>query len=228
VYQGFGFVVQGRATKMAHRRPANKGLGSARSQQERDRTRRGVVLIPGFMDTPGLFRRMGNALRAAGHDTDVFILSPSTGARGMDELAEDLERFVNERFPHRRLAIVGFSMGGIVARYWIQRLGGSARTDRLIALATPHHGTATARFLPLRGIRQLRRGSPFLEELNADRESLLACGVASIWSPVDLMVVPPGSGRLGIGVERPLLIPLHAWIPRSRRVIREVLRLLDG
>ena len=47
---------------MQHRRPANKGLVSRRSPQERDRLHRGVVLIPGFMDTPGLFRRMGRAL----------------------------------------------------------------------------------------------------------------------------------------------------------------------
>ena len=177
---------------------------------------------------PVLTAGIGAVAEAAGHDTAVFALRPSTGARGMDELAADLGRFVNERFAGRRLAIVGFSMGGIVARYWVQRLGGLARTERLIALATPHRGTATARLFPLPGIRQLRRGSPFLEDLNGDREVLLACGVASIWSPIDLMVVPPGSGRLGIGFERRLLIPIHAWIPRSRRVIREVLRLLDG
>ena len=188
---------------------------------------RAVLFLPGFMDTPGLFRRMEKAVRAAGHRTAGFALSPSTGARGIDELAEDLGTFVDERFPGERVALVGFSMGGLVARYWVQRLGGAARTERLITISTPHRGTLHAALLPLRGIRQLRRGSPFLADLNRDATSLEACGVASIWSPVDYMIVPPGSARLGVGAERCLFVPLHFWIPRSRRVIAEVLRRLE-
>lgn len=187
---------------------------------------RAIVLIPGFLDTPRLFRRMVRALGAAGHRTAVFPLRPSTGARGMDELAADLGPFIDGAFGDERVCLLGFSLGGIVARYWVQRLGGAARTDRLITVGTPHHGTVMARFLPLRGIRQLRPGSVFLRDLNADRRDLLACGVACIWSPVDVMIVPPSSGRLGIGEEKQLTIPIHAWLPRSRRVAREVLRLL--
>lgn len=187
---------------------------------------RAVVLIPGFLDTPGLFHRMEPALRRAGHRTAAFRLSPSTGARGMDELAEDLGAFIEERFPGQPVSILGFSLGGIVARYWVQRLGGLARTERLITVSTPHRGTFPAYLFPLRGIRQLRWGSEFLRDLNRDHATLEACGIASIWSPVDYMIIPPVSARLGIGHERRLFIPVHAWIPRSRRVIREVLRLL--
>lgn len=188
---------------------------------------RAVLFLPGFLDTPRLFRRMDGAVRAAGHRTAGFALSPSTGARGMDELAEDFGSFVNERFPGERVSVVGFSMGGLVARYWVQRLGGAARTDRLVTISTPHRGTLPAALLPLRGLRQLRRASPFLDDLNHDAGSLEACGVASIWSPLDYMIVPPSSARLGVGAERCLFIPLHFWIPRSRRVIGEVLRLLE-
>lgn len=187
---------------------------------------RAVVFLPGFLDTPNLFRRMDEAVRVAGHRTAGFRLSPSTGARGLDELAEDLARFVDERFPGERVSVVGFSMGGLVARYWVQRLGGAARTDRLVTVSTPHHGTIPAAFLPLPGIRQIRPGSPFLTDLNRDASSLEACGVASIWSPLDYMIIPPASARLGLGAERCLFIPFHFWIPRSRRVIAEVLRLL--
>lgn len=188
---------------------------------------RAVILIPGFLDTPALFRRLERRLRREGHRTAGFRLSPSTGARGMDELAEDLDRFVEERFPGERVSIVAFSMGGIVARFWVQRLGGAARTDRLVLVSTPHRGTLLAFLLPLRGLRQIRRGSSFLKALNEDAATLEGCGAACIWSPVDYMIVPAGSARLGIGTERPMLIPLHFWIMRSRRVIAEVVRLLE-
>lgn len=190
------------------------------------RMSRAILLIPGFLDTPRLFHRMEPALRRAGHRTAGMTLDPNTGVRGMDELALDLARFIDERFPGERVSVVGFSMGAIVARWWAQRLGGAARLDRLVTIAAPHRGTLPAALLPLRGLRQLRRGSDFLAALNADVATLAGCGPASIWSWLDYMIIPPGSARLGIGEELRLCIPLHFWIPRSGRVIREVLRLL--
>lgn len=170
---------------------------------------------------------MGRALREAGFAPDVFALDPSTGARGMDELAEDLAGFVSRRLdPGDRFGLVGFSMGAIVARYYVQRLGGVERVTRLILLSAPNQGTWPAWLLPLRGIRQLRAGSSFLRGLNRDVEDLERVRPASIWSPIDPMIIPPSSSRLGPGLERRFLIPVHAWIPRSRRVIETVTALL--
>jgi len=63
-----------------------------------------------------------------------------------------------------RLHLLGHSMGGVTARYWISRMGGAERTASLTTLASPHRGSPAADqvcshpLLPLRlfgGVRDL-------------------------------------------------------------------------
>jgi pimeloyl-ACP methyl ester carboxylesterase len=44
--------------------------------------------------------------------------------------------------------IVGHSLGGMIARYYVQRMGGSAAVGTLVTLGGPHTGTVTAQLLP--------------------------------------------------------------------------------
>ena len=57
-----------------------------------------------------------------------------------------------------RIHLIGHSMGGLVARYYVQRLDGDARVHTLVTLGTPHGGTKAARLVPHRLARQLRPG----------------------------------------------------------------------
>ena len=64
-------------------------------------------------------------------------------------------------------------MGGIVCRYYLQRLGGIARVDRFVAISAPEHGTWWANTCPAEllrwpGVAQLRPDSAFLRDLNSD------------------------------------------------------------
>lgn len=192
-----------------------------------------VVLIPGWLDTPGLFRRMAARLEAAGLDTAIFALRPSTGRRSIEDLAGDLRRWVERSVPAGRpIDIVGFSMGGLVGRWYVQRLGGAGRVRRLIAISVPNNGTMAAWLLPTRllrlpGVREMRPGSALLEELNADTGALDAVDYAGIRGGVDNMIVPPSSCDLGVGEEHLIRVPWHGWMPRSRRVIGKVLELLS-
>jgi pimeloyl-ACP methyl ester carboxylesterase len=56
--------------------------------------------------------------------------------------ARQLKRFIDESFPDpaRKVDIVAHSMGGLVARIYIQELGGDKRVDRLVMMGTPHRG----------------------------------------------------------------------------------------
>ena len=115
-------------------------------------------------------------------------------------------------------------MGGLVSRYYVQRLGGMNRVGRLITISTPHRGTYWALANGNVGSRQMRPGSEFLRELNRDAGVLERVQHASIWTPLDLMILPPWSSRLGedFGV----MVGLHAWMPRSRKCWKVVRRLL--
>ena len=43
-----------------------------------------------------------------------------------------------------RFHIIGHSMGGLIARHYVQHCGGNKRVQTLITLGAPHHGTPTA------------------------------------------------------------------------------------
>ncbi len=187
-----------------------------------------VVLIPGWLDEAGLFSRMRRRLREEGLDVRTYALAPSSGRAPFQVLGSELAAFIHRELgPERPLSIVGFSMGGLVARWYAQRLGGLRRLEHLILMATPHGGSLLARFLPLPAMRQMRPGSAFLEGLQRDAHRLAAVAV-SVWSPLDVMSFPPRTSVLGAGETWRIPALWHGWMPRSGRVIDAVARRLAG
>jgi triacylglycerol lipase len=61
--------------------------------------------------------------------------------------------------------LVGHSLGGLVARYAVQRLGLDEVTRSVTTVATPHGGSPLARFGPGPAAAQLRPGSVLLRGL---------------------------------------------------------------
>ncbi|MHC5826062.1 MAG: esterase/lipase family protein, partial [Nostoc sp.] len=104
-----------------------------------------VLLIHGIDDTETVFYQMRNYLIQTGLSVYALNLVPNNGDVGLDELAKQVSDYVTATFaPEQRLDLVGFSMGGIVSRYYIQRLGGINRVQRFITISSPHHGTVVA------------------------------------------------------------------------------------
>jgi triacylglycerol lipase len=169
---------------------------------------------------------MSKCLSARGFRPLAVDLSPSNGAVGLEDLAAQLNTFVErELAPDEPFDLVGFSMGGLVSRYYVQCLGGAERVGRLITISSPHQGTYWAWIASNAGSRQMRPGSAFLRELNRDITALERVRHASIWTPLDLMILPAKSSRLGEDFQ--LIIGLHALMPRSRRCTELVGRLLQ-
>ncbi len=58
--------------------------------------------------------------------------------------AVKLRKLIEQRFPNsaQRIDIIAHSMGGLIARIYIQTLGGADRVQNLIMLGTPHRGSA--------------------------------------------------------------------------------------
>jgi len=56
--------------------------------------------------------------------------------------ARKLQTFIAAHAPTGQIDIVAHSMGGIVARLYIQELGGGARVNRFLTMGTPHLGAA--------------------------------------------------------------------------------------
>ena len=65
-------------------------------------------------------------------------------ARQLQRLAEEKLHAQRQRNPNAKLILIGHSMGGLVARYFLECLGGRDDTRMLITFGTPHRGSLNA------------------------------------------------------------------------------------
>jgi triacylglycerol lipase len=189
-----------------------------------------LVLVHGLWDTPKLFRHLVAAL---GGERDPLLLpnlQHRFGATRMQPLAERLEAAISTAYgPSQTIDLLGFSMGGVIGRTWIQLLGGHRRTRRFLCVASPQNGTPLAQPCPswlLGGIAELKVGSPLLRQLNSSLEDLESLDCRSFYSPTDQVVVPGRRGVLPVGSCQALPAVSHQailWEPRSLAILREAL-----
>lgn len=151
-----------------------------------------VVLLHGFIDNRSVFVLLRRSLaQHGGQHVESLNYSPLTcDIRTAAELLGRHIEEICERTGHQQVDIVGHSLGGLIARYYAQRLGGDARVRTLVTLGTPHEGT---RVVPLADahpiVRQMRPGSDVIEEL---REPAPGCRTrfVSFWSDLDQLMDP--------------------------------------
>ena len=109
-----------------------------------------VLLLHGFFQTRNVWEVMEDRLRDHGYGVFSFDLGgllwrfntrsiPDLSASIADKIEGICARTGLERFH-----IIGHSKGGIIARHYVQHLGGDKRAKSLITLGSPHHGTPTA------------------------------------------------------------------------------------
>jgi triacylglycerol lipase len=117
-------------------------------------------------------------------------------------------------------------MGGIISRYYLQRLGGLKRCDRFITLSSPHHGSLMAYVRQNPGCVQMRPNSLFLQDLNRDFEQLNSIQFTSIWTTNDLMILPANSSQVPVGKNITVPILIHPWMLSDDRTIKLVMKCL--
>jgi len=190
-----------------------------------------VLIVHGIWDSAARIAPLAAALRAHGHDEAfTFDLRPNDGRAPLEQLAEQVAREVEQICASRsesRLDLVGFSMGALIARYYLQRLGGKERVRRFVSISGPHAGTWTAYALPFAGVRQMRPSSPWLRSLQRDPDPFGPVQVHCVYTPWDLMIVPAHSSVLprAHSVHR-LPVRLHRWMLTDARVVERVAELL--
>lgn len=171
---------------------------------------------------------MSGHLTQLGWSTYSLNLAPNWGNASLEELAKQVADYTDTNFdPQQPLDIVGLSMGGLVARYYLQRLGGINRVQRFIAISSPHSGTWTAYTLSGKGCIQMRPGSAFLADLNRDAIVLEKINFTSIWTPWDFIIVPASSSQMPAAKEVKLSVFAHAMMARDSRSLKAVVAALS-
>ncbi|WP_210591442.1 triacylglycerol lipase [Streptomyces sp. GESEQ-35] len=151
-----------------------------------------VVLLHGFIDNRSVFVLLRRNLAQHGrHQVESLNYSPLTCdiRTAAELLARHIEE-ICERTGSKQVDIVGHSLGGLIARYYAQRLGGDIRVKTLVTLGTPHSGTRVAPLMNAHPIvRQMRPGSDVLEELTQPAPGCRTQFV-SFWSDLDHLMDP--------------------------------------
>jgi pimeloyl-ACP methyl ester carboxylesterase len=190
-----------------------------------------ILLVHGLVDNRSVFTLLRRALQRRGFGQVLTLnYSPFTSdvRSAAGRLAELVERTC-EATGHERVHVVGHSLGGVVARYYVQRMGGDARVHTLCTLGSPHAGTTAAHLLPSALLRQLRPGSELLQELAAPAPGCRTRFVA-FWSDLDQLIVPKRSARIDhpdLAARNVLLRGVgHMSLPIDGRVVHQIATLL--
>jgi pimeloyl-ACP methyl ester carboxylesterase len=150
-----------------------------------------ILLVHGMVDNHSIFTllRLGLRRRGFGRVTTMNYSPLTADIRvAAARLAEEVEALVAET-GYERIHVVGHSMGGLIARYYVTRLGGDERVHTLVTLGTPHQGTYTAYGWNSQLTKQLRPGSGLMRELDQPVPHCATRFVA-YWSDLDQMIFP--------------------------------------
>ncbi len=176
-------------------------------------TKRPIFFIHGLWNNPELFTKLIE--RTKKDDSHLYRphLPHKLGKTSLLELARDLDSKIEEFVgSEKEIDIVGFSMGGLISRIWLQKYNGFLRTKRFFSIGTPHFGTYTAQLMPssfMPGIAEMKRGSGLLSQLNNDLTSLEKIQCTSFFTKWDLMSFPGWQAKLSIGNSYALPVLTH-------------------
>lgn len=194
-----------------------------------------IVLVHGIFDNRSIFALLRRGLRRRGFGSTYALNynALTDDIRGVAMRLGDLVQDVCDETGHDQVHVIGHSMGGLIGRYLVQRLGGDDTVHTLVTLGTPHQGTLSARLVPITVARQMRAGGDLITELSEPAPGCRTRFVA-FWSDIDQLVIPQSHAR----VEHPDLRARnvlvhgvgHLSLPVDGRVVREIsstLALLD-
>ncbi|HTO09011.1 MAG TPA: hypothetical protein VMR86_18320 [Myxococcota bacterium] len=164
------------------------GLVQSQARTPRRREQRTVVLVHGYLSNRSALLPLAQYLRFRG--LGPVLSFDYASSAGVEPAAVALREYLRCHVRGGRIDLVCHSLGGLVARLYLQELGGARRVDRCITLGTPHAGTYNAYWLWSRIGRELRPDSALLARLAASSPAAASVDFLSIVAGSDSLVIP--------------------------------------
>jgi len=193
----------------------------------RTRGPRPIIVLHGYAQNRANFLPLAFRLRRAGlgpiFGFEYWTLGRiAAGARQLGWFVDEVRAATGAE----SVDVIGHSMGGVVARYYVTFAGGDGPVRHLITLGSPHAGTDVSGMGVGHPTRELVLGSKLCTRLAAappPRHTRMT----SIWSRADALV--PGGRQPPIpGAEIVMYDDLgHVALLGSRRVARDVIERLS-
>ncbi|GAB3818372.1 esterase/lipase family protein [Micromonospora zhanjiangensis] len=193
-----------------------------------------VVLVGGLSGVAVAYEPLAARLRADGYRVFIYQL-PGLGLGDIPASARAFRDYLTglrSANGFGKVDLVGHSEGGLVSRYYLKHLGGTADVERWISLGSPHYGTYVANILQFLGLgscagvvacQQMTIGSAFLADLNAGDDTPGAVRYTTVRTVQDELVRPVDNATLADGVSNVLI---QAYCPL--RVVGHLGLVLDG
>jgi pimeloyl-ACP methyl ester carboxylesterase len=189
---------------------------------------RPIIVLHGYAMNRANFVVLARRLAAAGlgpiFGFEYWTLGRvAAGARQLGWFVDQ----VREATGADEVDIIGHSMGGVVARYYLAFGGGDPHVHRLITLGSPHFGTDVSAVGIGHASRELILGSKLVTRLAAS-PLLTHARVTTILSEADVLV-PAAKQPAIAGAERIVYPDLgHVALLGSRRVAAAIIERLSA
>jgi len=206
-----------------------------------DNSRRPILLIHGIFHNHSAFFKMKKRLIKYGWNK-IYTINLATYSQSIEDLAVLTEKKVDailEQNPKGnprvgKVDIIAHSLGGIIARYYIQILSGHQKVKHCVTLGTPHQGTLLSNLGIGKSIQELRATSGLIKKLNS-KPLPKSVSFTSFWSPFDTMVWPPRYSQIRHDVKTDSHVQNiqitdagHAGLLFSKEVFYKIATILDG
>lgn len=149
-----------------------------------------VLICPGYVESSGSMVYLGQWLRAQGFR--VFLIEyPSTFAP-ITSNARHLRRRIaeiREQTGEREVAVVGHSMGGVIARCLIHTDPQAHAIRTLVCIASPHQGVTRRALAPGRSALDMSFGSEHMHAFPVSKRSDVP--IHTVVGVLDQIVNPP-------------------------------------
>lgn len=155
-----------------------------------------VILLHGLFQNRSCLFWLQRRLKAAGYQQVISINTPPW--RDIETLSEELAKKVDELRIHsksEKVILIGHSMGGLIARNYVQSRGGSAYVKTMVTLGSPHHGSKLAPFALSTMGKSLLPGTEFLIRFNSVPWPATTAAT-SIFTRYDNIVLPAESAKM--------------------------------
>jgi len=155
-----------------------------------------IIFVHGFVGSTALnWTSMLNRFKDAGYPSNRLYSYTYNTLPGVKNGANILKAKVAEVMAQTgksKVDIITHSMGGLVTRYYMKKLGGANKVDQLVNIATPHKGTIWAALAPItQATRDMTPGSSLIKSIEGYYPGL------NLWSWCDEIVIPNSSANVG-------------------------------
>lgn len=183
-----------------------------------------IILVHGIFDTNKVFKKTIHTLTLAGHRCIAPSLQPANAKYGIKNLSIKLDQYINQAIgDDEPFVLVGFSMGCLVSRYYLQEIASNKHCKAFHAISGPHHGSWWAYLYWGQGAIDMRANSEFLKSLKQSEDRLQNMPVYSYRTPYDLMILPSTSSVWNSAENHIVKAPLHRLMVRQAFIVNKIL-----